>query len=455
MPDRKAFWRFVLLSFLLHVFLVLLFADANRAEPRAGVLWGRMNVVLNKLAGNPSATPPSPSLKPAPANIPRSTPAKSSASKETPAAPPTPPVPALPELDARPPETSAEPLMQRVVPKPADALRPLPQTQAPPMQTLPESVTRVEVPAAAPLAPIAPITPPQSERVLTLPSETATRFEPVLPAPIAPLSPPAPANLRSVEVMPEAAVRVEAPAAPILKPLEPARPAPTLAPLPEAATRVEVPATAVPLAPLAPAAPAPAQSRPMEIESAQRVEAPAAQPLQPLAPPAASTSQPIQRLPDELPSRVQAPPVETLTPLAPTQVGKPINRLLEAPDPSSLTAPQAAPGVPPANMPLGVPGGSTAPDAQAPANARTPSRLDPEALRQRARELARDPNANSRNSLFAGPRLPPKTKEQEIFDKALKEKDCKTAYADMGLLAVAPLVASALSEERKCKWGGQ
>jgi hypothetical protein len=86
-----------------------------------------------------------------------------------------------------------------------------------------------------------------------------------------------------------------------------------------------------------------------------------------------------------------------------------------------------------------------------PQGAPSTPRIDLDSARQRAREIA----SEGRNTMFAlpGPPKPElKSREQQIFDKALKEPDCRNAYADMGLLAIAPLLWSSVAPERKCKW---
>lgn len=453
-PTQYPVWRFVLLSVLLHVWLVLSFADASRpADRQAGVMWGKLNVALKKLTQPDSAEPPSqaPGLKlstelgaaskPATAR-----PAPRPPMVSPPAPAPAPPQEALPQAAARPQEPAVQPLMQRPVNFEAVPLQPLPAATATPVAPLPESTTRVDPPAAVPLAPIAV---PRTQAPLTMPADTPSRFE--APAQAAPLTPLAPATARSVEVLPEATTRVEPPAAQPMRPMQPVQPAAPIAPLPEPASRVEV----APTQPLAPLTPTPTLTppAPQAVESAVRVEPPTMQPLAPLAPPTAQ--RPISRLAEELPSRVEPPRAETLTPLAPPRTDRPINRMPEIGS-ENVPSPQvmpASPSGPPSrvnpDLPFGLPD-ATGTKPATPNDLRPTPRLDLDTLRQRAREI--DSDANRKNSLFAGPKLPPKSKEQEIFDKALKEKDCKTAYADMGLLAVVPLVTSALSEDRKCKW---
>lgn len=464
--ERPPFWRMVLLSGLLHIWLLLLFADASRPSDRqAGVLWGKLNVALRKLSPEDTVPPTTqaPSLKlstelgAASRPSPPRPPSKPATARVQPAptVPASPPPEALPQTIAQPAPPVQQPLIQKPVTFDAVPLQPLPAATATPIAPAPEASTRVETPVAAPLAPIAV---PKTEAPLTMPSEVPTRFDPAPTAPMAPLTPMAPATARSVEALPESSTRVEAPAAQPLQPLQPTQPAAQIAPLPEPATRVEP----APLATLAPLTPTPARAAPLPqtIESSTRVEVPAVQPMQPLQPVAPAAQRPqINRLPDELPTRVEVP-AETLAPITPPRSDRPINRLQDllpdtVPSPQSLPA-SPAPGAPARvnpDLPFGLPDASGTRPAPAIDQRITPGpapSLDVDALRRRAREI--DSDTNRRSSLFAGPKLPPKSKEQEIFDKALKEKDCKTAYADMGLLAIAPLIASALAEERKCKW---
>jgi hypothetical protein len=77
--------------------------------------------------------------------------------------------------------------------------------------------------------------------------------------------------------------------------------------------------------------------------------------------------------------------------------------------------------------------------------------IDLDAARRRAREMAREGSGN--RALLPFPMPPPpehKTKEQIAIEKARKP-DCKTAYKDLGLLAVVPLVANEFGEGN-CRW---
>ena len=78
--------------------------------------------------------------------------------------------------------------------------------------------------------------------------------------------------------------------------------------------------------------------------------------------------------------------------------------------------------------------------------------LDLDAIRARARAVAGE--GSGPRALIAFPTAPKealKTKEQKIFDKALQRKECKDAYADMGLAAVVPLVVDTVKGDG-CKW---
>jgi hypothetical protein len=77
-------------------------------------------------------------------------------------------------------------------------------------------------------------------------------------------------------------------------------------------------------------------------------------------------------------------------------------------------------------------------------------RVDMDAVRKRAREIASE-TGSTRGIL---PALPPpaerKSKESLALEKAIKP-DCRTAYAGMGLLAVPALVVSTIGDGG-CRW---
>ena len=79
-------------------------------------------------------------------------------------------------------------------------------------------------------------------------------------------------------------------------------------------------------------------------------------------------------------------------------------------------------------------------------------KLDSDAARQRAREIASEGAGRRAILPFPMPAKPArKSKEAIAIEKALKP-DCRNAYADMGLLAIAPLLWDAIREDGKCKW---
>ena len=87
-----------------------------------------------------------------------------------------------------------------------------------------------------------------------------------------------------------------------------------------------------------------------------------------------------------------------------------------------------------------------APPAEAP-------RIDLDAARKKAaREIVREGSGS--RGVFTIPSPPPlekKSKEAMAMEKAIKP-DCRTAYANMGLLAVPVLVASAIAADGSCRW---
>jgi hypothetical protein len=78
-----------------------------------------------------------------------------------------------------------------------------------------------------------------------------------------------------------------------------------------------------------------------------------------------------------------------------------------------------------------------------------PPRIDLDATKKRAREIAGDDDYRG-----VVPAVPPppdrKSKLAEAIAKAAKP-DCRTAYADMGLLAIAPLTISSVGNGG-CRW---
>ncbi|MBC7623814.1 MAG: hypothetical protein H7232_10540, partial [Aeromicrobium sp.] len=82
----------------------------------------------------------------------------------------------------------------------------------------------------------------------------------------------------------------------------------------------------------------------------------------------------------------------------------------------------------------------------------TAPRLDLDQLRRQAREATKEESGS--RALLPFPMVAketPKKDMEKIFDKALKRPDCKEVYADLGLLAVVPLLRDA-AKDGGCKW---
>jgi hypothetical protein len=185
--------------------------------------------------------------------------------------------------------------------------------------------------------------------------------------------------------------------------------------------------------------------------------------------PAAPATPPTEQI---VPSKVQpqvAPRIETPAPQrAPAETTAPSANV--APQVERALPPAVAPGkavVPSAPTRPEAPGAEAprlrfgAPDAgdeifkpRANVEQNTTPRLDLEATRQRAREIASDGSAYRGIApvIPAPAPIDRKSKLAEAIDKAQKP-DCRTAYADMGLLAVVPLVASTIADGNGgCRW---
>ncbi|HEX4764492.1 MAG TPA: hypothetical protein VFU92_09135, partial [Usitatibacter sp.] len=74
--------------------------------------------------------------------------------------------------------------------------------------------------------------------------------------------------------------------------------------------------------------------------------------------------------------------------------------------------------------------------------------VDLDAAKKRAAEIAKE--GAGQRALFAMPLPKPKNKMEEAIEKARKP-DCRTAYQNLGLLAIVPLVANEFGEG-SCRW---
>ena len=416
--DRPSLERFIVLSLLLHVLVVLLFGDASDGSERRGVqLWGAFRATLVSGAGEtgpglkidhaPSARRPpdnSPSIASMPARgapiLPASSPAEVSAIKQD-GAPPAPLVPGK--------SLTAEvlPYIAREVVKPESTFVVSPPSSIPEI-VAPVADRRV-LPPLVPLQTVEPVAAPKPLREITpyiapKPREETPVMSPLLPLP------------------PTTAERESAPAQ-LLPRILPVAPTPALTPLTPAKIEREYAPIAEPL-PLLPAVTPPA-SAPLPLA-----------PLAPVVPSAAAR----ELVPYVVPAAIS--PRETAS------------RNEGELAPSASRVPDATPDTRAAT--LGAPADPLASrrEPSAPSLSSTPAvpRLDLDAIRNRARNM---PNEGSGpRTVFQFPTTPPqaiRSKDAKIFDKALKRPDCRDAYAGLGLAAVVPLVADAITN-KGCKW---
>ncbi|MEO7744314.1 MAG: hypothetical protein ABIR98_15360 [Usitatibacter sp.] len=256
-----------------------------------------------------------------------------------------------------------------------------------------------------------------------------------------------------IEAQPAAPTQLAAPPAPSLAPsvalpvplpTQPAaRPADRLLidpPRVLAAPATPAPVIEVPRMQLAPATPQ-AERTLLEAPRVLVAPAPVPAPVESVAPPRVAEPS-VRPLDTALTREIATPPP-----------GMPARERSPRLDPAARIEPDAPPRPPtaPATSPLRAP----APAATRPADAATydptaPS-LDPDALRKRAATLSRE--GSGRRAILAFP-MPPmpekKNKIEDIFDKARKP-DCRTAYQQLGLAAIVPLLANEIGEGN-CRW---
>ena len=455
--DEPTLIQFVVLSMLVHVLVIMLFGDASRGGARRGDdLLGALDVTLRRLAPEPGADltlapgaeersagtallprPARPTSTPAPGEqrAVESPPERRETSIVPPVESPAPtPVEAVPRLNLDAPEEVDRPFRPGAIvpPKIEPAPRQLERVVPPRIER--ELVPPIEAPAravpSAPAAPLEHVAPTQIQRELAAPAELPPREIPTAPA--APLERVAPQQVER-----ELAAPAELP--PREVPLAPGAPLERTAP--PAIEHELAPPAAVPPRPV-PATPGP----PIERVAPPKIERPLAPtveaPLRPAAAPAAAQPQS-----GSVPSLRSAPAEST----PPAQRSVPA-----ATAPASAPArPEALPplryGTPAAEEDLFKPRGDAVNPAAAPGAA---PRIDLDAARKRAvRDIASE-GSGSRGVLpFPLPVPPPpdkKSKAAQAMEKAIKP-DCRTAYAESGLLAVPALLAGAF-DNGGCRW---
>ncbi len=389
--SRPSLAQFVVLSMALHALFILLFGSPAGSSREGRAMWGTLDVTIRGPlldSGIGLRMDRGESLQLPGAQL------LEKRERKREAAPPPPP-PARPEARREEPDLEAP----RVVDIPAPApLAPIVPATAPPPEVAP--APRIDpVRTEAPRIPV-----PAIDWTPAPESSAAPRIEtPVIEAPRI----EAPRRARA-PVVPSPMLQESgavAPASPIAPPVEIAAPPPRPAPVIEAPSPLlqsPAPATTQTLAPAAEVAPPTQPARPeYQPPAAARPPEPAA--ARPSEPAAAKAAEPAATKPSE-PARRESPIFN--------------NRK-----------------APPADVP--VPG--------------TGPRIDLDAAKARAREIAREGTGNRALLPFPMPPAPErKTKEQIAIEKARKP-DCKDAYKGLGLLAVVPLIANEFGEGN-CRW---
>jgi len=446
--------RFIVLSVLLHVWVILLFGDASGTRG-SGLGIGRTFLATLERAAAPVAStassrgvrrgaaaeggtvradarisPQLSSLTELPTAAPENPVAQENA------APPTDPVTApveMPVFEKTPVlanEVKATATPFSVAPIPIEAVA---AVASPPGASLPAFTTIAPI-ASVPTvvrdeAGFAVYVAPIVERVQIAPAPTPMLATPTLPPLVKPT-----VDREFASYVPPAVVApppvVESRPAPVSATVAPAVD-PPMAPVP--------PLTPPPSVPISPG-PLPASTttpiEPLKIQPASKSPE--------IYTPAAAVTTTIAPIENALPApRTNAPAAVREVPAAITPPSVPAGAapraLLPQVDASTGSGPPAL-----LNFPLPTP---------APAGpAVVPPRFDLDALRRQAREVGREGGGPRTLLPFATvAKEPPKKDIEKIFDKALKRPDCKDAYSDLGLAAVIPLVRDAV-KDGGCKW---
>jgi len=398
---RPSLAQFVVLSLLLHAFFILLFGSPSGGSADGRAAWGRLDVTIRGPLLN--------------AGVGRETVAR-----------PALPLPGTELLEKR--ERRREAAKKAAEPPPVQ-----PDLEAP-------KIAEVPVPAPiAPAAPAAPATPATADLM------TAPRIHPAWaprkaeePAMAPPVEIAAPRPLPVIPTTTLEATGASAVAPSLAPPVEikaPPRPVPVIAApaLRESGVPALAPAFAPPVEIAAPPTPAPLPA--ISAPSLQPVQVPAAAP-------------------------VMAPPVE-LAPIRPYDPPAPAPAIAQPPagSPAAPDAARPAERVPPREAVRD--GGGASRDSPIFNNLRRPPstaplpgaepRIDLEAAKARAREIAREGTGNRALLPFPMPPAPEKKTKEQIAIENARKPECKDAYKGLGLLAVVPLIANEFGEGN-CRW---
>jgi hypothetical protein len=420
--DRPTLFRFVALSILLHIGIVVIFGTSTYTGARREFDFGgafdvSLRALLEERGSGFRQAPGADSASPGTALLPRASSSVAPSPRRDVTRPPDVGAPTVPEIV--PPPAPAEPPAAIVAP-------PVAPPAAEPLRRLnpdaPDEVEKSYVPAVPTPVIEREVAPPVTPPAVPVPRDSPP------PAPVERVMPPQ--IEREIAPAPEIKPR-EVPIAPTATPERPPAPRIEAEPAPPIATpppRIVPPEPIVRPEPIA--RPEPIVRPDVVAPDVPRDVAPAAAPASPPAPrtiPNEIAPRPAERnAPDKAPSAQPLPRTET----APAELPR---LRFGAPEPDEdMFKPRRDGGAP-----------SAEPGA-------TP-RLDlDEAKKRAARAVVRD-GTGSRGLLSVMPPPPERdTKEARPLDKAVKP-DCRTAYANMGLLAAVPLVASSIGDGG-CRW---
>ena len=333
-----------------------------------------------------------------------------------------------------------------------------PPREAPAVPRLEREASVMPAPPRAPAPPKAVPPAPPAEPVPLADSAAPPTVEPLAFPPLLDRLAPAerPLDLPELKIPLPAEAPKPAPPTPIPAPIEPITP--RVLPTPMETPAIPVPVPAVPRAPAARVEPIPLEPIPAPIEPL----APRVLPT-PLEAPALPTP-PVERVPLEVPA-IPVPRADAIVPRSEsspaTSTGQPEVR--ETPAPPAPQPQQRAPASPAERAPATAP---RVPAEAAPSPFRTPPAarpgaessydptapsLDTDALRRRAAQLGREGTGNRALLPFPMPAPPEKKGKMETAIEKARKPDCRTAYAEMGLLAVVPLIANEFGEG-SCRW---
>jgi len=418
--------QFVLLSMLLHVLVVVLFGNAPGIGARRGEgWWGPLDVTLRRL------TQPA-----APSGIGPFGERGAPAQRRSPTLTPEVPAPEKPEATPEAVEPERQILIQ---PSPIERIAP-PAIERELMPLLSVPLRAESVPPAAPLEKIAPsgVAP-----AMAPPVELRSRERPIVPsAPIERLAPEQPEHRMQPPVSLPPRELPKVPSTPIerLAPQQPERP---MAPPVSLAPRESPQLPSAPIERLAPQQPERPLAPPVSLPPRESPQLPSA-PVERLAPlPSEHELSPPVALPPRETPQLPAAPMEQIAPRSLEQREIAPRRPEVAPEerlPNLWFAPRPDESMFKERRDVVIP--STEPGEL--------PHIDREGARQRAREIAS--GEGSRRVINLALPVPPekKSKEAQAIDKAGRP-DCRTEYADLGLLAVPALLANAITDTG-CKW---